>query len=52
MRAMTKSVMDVDSAQQIDPIMKTKMATLNTARAPNRSAVQPLAGMKTASDRR
>ena len=32
--------------------MKTAMAIENTMRAPKRSAVQPLAGMKTASDSR
>ena len=32
--------------------MKTAMAALNTLRAPKRSAVQPEAGMNTASDRR
>src|SRR5882762_192648 len=32
--------------------MKTAMAVENTARAPKRSAVQPLAGMNTASDSR
>src|ERR1700704_5451175 len=52
MRAITKSVTSVDSAQPIEPTMKTAMATLNTMRAPNRSAVQPLAGMNTASDSR
>ncbi len=41
-----------DSAQPIEPIMKTAIAALNTVRAPNRSAVQPLAGMNTASDSR
>ena len=49
MRANTKPVTEEDSAQPIDPIMKTVMARLNTVRGPNRSAVQPLAGMKTAS---
>src|SRR5476649_1541468 len=50
MRAITKSVTEDDSAQPIEPIMNTAMAIENTARAPKRSAVQPLAGMKTASD--
>src|ERR1700754_2744342 len=50
MRAMTKSVTDDDSAQPIEPTMNTATATLNTVRAPNRSAVQPQAGMNTASD--
>src|SRR6201990_1885808 len=52
MRAMTKSVTDDDSAQPIEPTMNTATATLNTVRAPNRSAVQPEAGMNTASDSR
>ncbi len=52
MRAMTKSVSEFDSAQPIEPIMNTAMAARNTVRAPKRSAVQPLAGMKIASDSR
>src|SRR6266567_5810728 len=52
MRAITKSVTEPDSAQPIEPIMKAPMAIENTMRAPNRSAVQPLAGMNTASDSR
>src|SRR5712691_7835987 len=52
MRAITKSVTEPDSAQPIEPTMKTAMAIENTRRAPNRSAVQPLAGMNTASDNR
>jgi hypothetical protein len=52
MRAMTKSVSEPDSAQPIEPTMNTAMAVLNTVRAPNRSAVQPLAGMNTASESR
>src|SRR6267154_4322867 len=52
MRAITKSVTEPDSAQPIEPTMKTAMAMENTMRAPNRSAVQPLAGMNTASDSR
>ena len=51
-RAMTKWVTDCDSAQPIEPIMNTPMAMENTARAPNRSAVQPDAGMNTASESR
>src|ERR1700716_298492 len=50
MRAITKSVTEPDSAQPIEPTMKTAMAIENTIRAPKRSAVQPLAGMNTASD--
>src|SRR3981189_530449 len=52
MRAITKSVTEVDSAQPTEPTMKTAIAIENTMRAPKRSAVQPLAGMKTASDNR
>src|SRR5712671_4854225 len=52
MRAITKSVTEPDSAQPIEPTMKTAMAMENTMRAPKRSAVQPLAGMNTASDSR
>ena len=52
MRAITKSVTEEDSAQPIEPTMKTAMAIENTMRAPKRSAVQPLAGMNTASDSR
>src|SRR3981189_2685307 len=52
MRAITKSVTEPDSAQPIEPTMKTAMATENTRRAPKRSAGQPLAGKKTATDSR
>src|SRR3954463_1709145 len=52
MRAITKWVTEEDSAQPIEPTMNTAMAIENTARAPKRSAVQPLAGMNTASDSR
>ena len=52
MRAITKWVTEDDSAQPIEPTMNTAMAIENTARAPKRSAVQPLAGMNTASDSR
>src|SRR5229473_2687602 len=52
MRAITKWLTEEDSAQPIEPIMKTATARLNTMRAPKRSAVQPLAGMNTASERR
>src|SRR3954453_21283559 len=51
-RAMTKSVTEDDSAQPIEPAMNTAIAIENTIRAPKRSAVQPLAGMNTASDSR
>src|SRR6266852_5532728 len=52
MRAITKWLTEEDSAQPIEPIMKTATARLKTRRAPKRSAVQPLAGMNTASDNR
>ena len=52
MRAITKWVTFCDSAQPIDPTMNTPIAIENTMRAPKRSAVQPLAGMNTASDSR
>src|SRR4051812_10743740 len=52
MRAITKWVTEEDRAQPIEPTMNTAMAMENTARAPKRSAVQPLAGMNTASDSR
>src|SRR5476649_2018804 len=51
-RAITNWVTEEDSAQPIEPTMKTAIAIENTARAPKRSAVQPLAGMNTASDSR
>src|SRR3984893_7106310 len=52
MRAITKLVTEEESAQPIDPTRNTAIAIENTARAPNRTAVQPLAGMNTASDSR
>ena len=52
MRANTNSSSVCDAAQPIEPRTKTPMAMRNTLRAPNRSAVQPLAGMQMASDRR
>ena len=39
-----------DSAQPIEPSMNTAIASRNTVRAPKRSAIQPLIGMKIASD--
>jgi hypothetical protein len=48
-RAMTKCSSESDSAQPIEPTMNTAMAARNMVRAPNRSAIQPLAGMKIAS---
>ena len=52
MRAATNCVSVPDNAQPIEPSMKTAIAARNTVRAPKRSAVQPLTGMKTASDSR
>ncbi len=52
MRATTKSVSELERAQPIEPSTKTAIAARKTVRAPNRSAVQPLAGMKIASDSR
>ncbi len=52
MRAMTKPVSELDSAQPIEPMTNTAIAARNTVRAPKRSADQPLAGMKIASDNR
>ncbi len=48
-RAITKCHSECDSAQPTEPTMNTAMAVRNTVRAPNRSAIQPLAGMKIAS---
>src|SRR5229473_2002004 len=48
MRAITKSVSEEDAAQPIEPSTNTAIATRNTARPPNRSAVQPLIGMNSA----
>ncbi len=52
MRANTNSSSECEAAQPIEPSTKTPIAVRNTLRAPNRSAVQPLAGMNTASDSR
>ena len=52
MRAITKWVTDWENAQPIDPSMNTPIAIANTMQGPKRSAVQPLAGMNTASDSR
>ena len=52
MRAITKSVSELESAHPIDPSTNTPMAARNTVRAPKRSAVQPLAGMNIARDNR
>src|SRR5882724_11814963 len=39
---------DCDSPQRTEPIVKITIAARKTVRAPNRSAIQPLTGMKTA----
>ena len=52
MRARTNSEIELDSAQPIEPSTNTPIAARNTVRAPNRSAVQPLIGMNTASESR
>src|SRR6266498_542095 len=52
MRATTKSVSEEDAAQPIEPSTNTTIAARNTVRPPNRSAVQPLIGMNTASESR
>ena len=52
MRATTKSVSEDDTAQPIEPSTNTAIAARNTVRPPNRSAVQPLIGMNTASESR
>ena len=46
-RAATSSPSEDERPQATDPSVKTAMATRNTCRAPNRSASQPLIGMKT-----
>ena len=48
-RATTKWESDCEKAQAIDPIMNTAIAVRKMVRAPNRSAIHPLAGMKMAS---
>src|SRR5260370_41173759 len=47
MRAITKSVTEEDSAQPIEPTIKSPRRIENTSREPKRSAVQPLAGEDT-----
>ena len=48
MRAATSAASELAMPQPIEPKVKTTIAALNTRRAPNRSAVQPLIGMNTA----
>ena len=52
MRAATNCDSELERAQPIEPSMNTAMALRKTVRAPNRSAVQPLTGMNTASESR
>ena len=47
-RATTSIGSEFDSPQAIEPSVNTTIAPLNTWRAPKRSAVHPLIGMKTA----
>jgi hypothetical protein len=48
MRQATITWMLLDMPQRNDPSVKMPMAEANTRRVPNRSAIQPLIGMKTA----
>jgi len=50
-RAPTSSGSVRESPQSAEPARKTSIAVMNTRRAPNRSAAQPLMGMNTASAR-
>ena len=47
-RAATSCAVLCDSAQRIEPTVKSTIAARNTRRAPWRSAIQPLNGMNTA----
>ena len=49
-RETTKVGSELEKAQAIEPITKMAMATRKMLVAPNRSAIQPLMGMKMASD--
>ena len=51
-RAETNCASECEAAQPIEPRTNIPIAARNTLRAPSRSAVQPLAGMKIASDSR
>ena len=48
MRQATSTWMLLDMPQRNDPSVKRPIADANTRRVPNRSAIQPLIGMKTA----
>ena len=52
MRNRTKSGRPWAKPQAAEPRLNTMIAARNTVRAPKRSAIQPLKGMNTASDRR
>ncbi len=52
MRARTKSVSVDAKPQNIDPSMKMASASRKMGFAPKRSAIQPLTGINTASDKR
>jgi hypothetical protein len=47
-RAATNSGSEFENPQNTEPIVKMMIAARKTVRAPNRSAIQPLIGMKTA----
>ncbi len=48
MRQATSTWMLLEMPQRNEPIVKSPIADANTRRVPNRSATQPLIGMKTA----
>ena len=48
MRASTRTPSEFACPQAIEPRVNTTIAARNTVRVPNRSAIQPLAGMNTA----
>ena len=47
-RAKTNHASELAIAQSSEPAMKMRMAVRKMVRAPKRSAIQPLTGMKTA----
>ena len=47
-RAATNSGSEFENPQNTEPIVKITIAVRKTVRAPNRSAIHPLIGMKTA----
>jgi len=51
-RDTTKAGSELETAQAMEPTTKTAIAARNTFLAPKRSAIQPLIGMKMASDTR